>query len=442
MKILWIVNITMPDTCEKIGMNKPVVGGWLTGYQDALLSRWHQELELHIIEPASIGTPQEVITQHKQFGNNIFHHLFPSQWLQSASAFSAKPHSQLTPLSNQLAALFIQINESVQPDVVHIHGTEYPHSLVWIEACGATNVLVSIQGLTSVYARYYMAGLTPHEQCPTLHDIRYHVSLAKGQALFEHRGEAEKRLLAKVNHVAGRTAWDHSHAKAINPDIQYHTLQEVLRTEFYDQEKHWALSSCNRHTIFVSQSHYPIKGLHKLLEAMPLILSQYPDTRLRIVGEDPTQKQWWQMSTYGKALKQRIEKPCNSSASMRKHIEYLGQLSAQQMADEYQKAHLFVCPSAIENSSNSVCEAQMIGTPVVASYVGGLMDLICHGKTGLLYRFEETEMLAQAVCQIFSDDEYAQMLSEQSREAAKIRHDRLCIADTLYNIYKEIAHGC
>ena len=46
-------------------------------------------------------------------------------------------------------------------------------------------------------------------------------------------------------------------------------------------------------------------------------------------------------------------------------------------------------------------EAQLLGVPVIASYVGGVPDMVTHGETGLLYRFEEVEMLAEGIRNLF-----------------------------------------
>jgi len=55
-----------------------------------------------------------------------------------------------------------------------------------------------------------------------------------------------------------------------------------------------------------------------------------------------------------------------------------------------------------------------------------------------LYRFEEIEMLADAVCKIFSDDTFANELSISEKEAALVRHDSRRNAHQLNSIYKEI----
>ena len=108
------------------------------------------------------------------------------------------------------------------------------------------------------------------------------------------------------------------------------------------------------------------------------------------------------------------------------------------MIDQYQQAHVFVCPSAIENSPNSIGEAQLLGTPVVSSYVGGTMDMVKDNETGFLYRFEETSLLAQRVCELFANRDLCNRLSEQARIAAKQRHCKEVNAATLLGIYNKI----
>ena len=108
------------------------------------------------------------------------------------------------------------------------------------------------------------------------------------------------------------------------------------------------------------------------------------------------------------------------------------------MIDQYLKSHIFLCPSSIENSSNSIGEAQLLGVPCVASYVGGTPDMITDGRTGLLYRFEEYEMLAYNICQIFKNDRIAQELSLAEIAVATQRHDRRNNAIRMMEIYKNV----
>ena len=427
MTLLWLVNITMPDAAAALGLPTPVLGGWLSGYRDALLQA-HPEVSLHFVEPYPGPSPSTV-------GN---HHLVPQSWLTTAHRFPTDAtDTRLSPISNTLAAYLLEVNDEVRPDVVHIHGTEFAHSLAWVEACGAHNALISIQGLASVYASYYLGGLSPQERrhCWSVNDWRHRRTLEQLQQLMAQSGQAEVTLLRHAQHVAGRTAWDRAHVWSLSPDCHYYELQEVLRAPFFSDDARWDLHRCQRHTLFMSQGHYPIKGFHRLLDAMPLILRQYPDTQLYLIGQDPRTQHWRHRTEFANVCIRKMR-------SFGDHVHYVGQLSADQMIEQYRRAHVYVCPSCIENSSNSVCEAQLLGTPVVASYVGGLMDLIASGETGLLYRYEETSMLAQQICRLFADDALAERLSHESRRQALRRHDPSSVAHTLFDIYSTIAHGC
>lgn len=177
-----------------------------------------------------------------------------------------------------------------------------------------------------------------------------------------------------------------------------------------------------------------------MIEAMPYILREFPDAKVYVAGNDfiqkATIKDRLRFGTYANYILHLMDK-----LNVREHFIFTGLLEEQQMADRYKASNVFVCPSSIENSPNSLGEAQLIGTPVVASYVGGVPNMVEHGNTGLLYRFEEHEMLAQCVCSIFREKELATHLSNNERECALIRHDGKANALRTIEIYNEILNN-
>lgn len=406
MRILWIVNIVMPEASKALGQPARQVEGWLTGYKKALLDVY-PDIDLHIVSPSNCK--KEI-----QIGRTT-HHLFPS--------------------SDTLSSYFSELNKEIQPDVVHIHGTEFPHSLIWIKTCGCQHTLVSIQGLSSICATHYMGGLTKEDLrgCWSFNDWRFGRTLPQEKEKLARRGDAEIELLKRAENIAGRTEWDKENTLLINPSLRYHTLQEILREPFYNHAGQWQIDKCQPHRIFVSQSHYPLKGLHKLLMALPIVRKTFPDVQLHIVGEDRIDQHWRHRSTYVNVLRKLIYQN-----DLRECIHYHGYLSAEQMAEQFILAHVYVCPSSIENSCNSLCEAQMIGTPVIASNVGGLKDLVVHEQTGLLYDFDDVQTLAHQICQIFTDEVLAKSLSKKGCCIASIRHDKISVITKLYNIYSSI----
>jgi glycosyltransferase involved in cell wall biosynthesis len=80
------------------------------------------------------------------------------------------------------------------------------------------------------------------------------------------------------------------------------------------------------------------------------------------------------------------------------------------------RADAFVLPSRSEAFPNAAMEAMAAGLPVVASAVGGLLDLIDHGRTGLLVPVDDAGALAAAIDQLAADPARAAQLGATARE--------------------------
>lgn len=416
MKVLWITNILFPEAEQLLTGSGELKasGGWMLGAANALLQ--NKEVKLTV---ASVSAKVCKLTKLK--GHNILYYVFPM----------GKGNLRY---NEEYFTYWTQIQESIKPDVVHIHGTEYSHGLAYMKACGSENVVISIQGLTSAYYYYYY-GMTKKDiyMNLTFRDI-IRGSILKGQKQFKQRAAYEIEMIKEAKHIIGRTSWDRARTWAINPCAEYHFCNETLRPEFYDGSK-WNYNKCNKHTIFLSQAGYPIKGLHQVLKAMPIILRHYPDASIRVAGGDITKtstlSEKLRLSGYGKYIKKLIKK-----VGMEGKVTFTGNLNAQQMKQEYLRANVFICPSTIENSPNSLGEAQILGTPCVASYVGGIPDMM-KGNEDNLYRFEEIEMLAEKVCHIFAkQNEQVDM-----RAVAANRHNPDTNSGCLIFIYESIIKG-
>ncbi len=375
MKVLWITNIMMPPLAKAKALPVPAIGGWMYSSLKRLFTQNDIEMAVATVYNGKLYDTSCI--------DNIKYYLIP---LDGKKAVEYNPG---------IEAYWHRIHDEFHPDVVHIHGSEYPHGLAYINACGPSGVVVSIQGLISVYTRYYASGIAFSDtKKTTFRDKIRRDGILRGQKSFEKRGRFEIELLSHVNHIIGRTEWDKAHAWAINPKAQYHHCGETLRDSFYNHR--WVYEKCEPHSIFVSQASYPIKGVHMLFEALPLILHHYPDTKVYVAGYDSTVAPWWRIGSYGKYLKKMIAR-----RGISEHIEFTGMLDEKAMCDRYLKSNLFVCCSAIENSPNSLGEAQLLGMPYVASFVGGVPE-IAGMNADVLYRFEETEMLAKKICDIFA----------------------------------------
>lgn len=413
MNVLWITNIVFPEAMAKLigSSDLKSSGGWMLGAANALINK--HDIKLTV---ASVSNKVSKLTRLE--GRQIVYFILPFGKGNFNINLDYIPYWRI-------------VQDLVNPDVVHIHGTEYSHGYAYMEACGSANVVISIQGLTSAYYYYYY-GMTKGDIYSnlTFRDL-IRGGIINDQKSFKYRSEIEKAMLRKCKHIIGRTSWDRARTWSINPEANYYFCNEILRDEFYDGTS-WSYHQCRKHSIFLSQASYPIKGLHQVLKAMPLILRHFPDTIVRVAGYDITKANTFydklKMTGYGLYIKRLIKK-----LKLDGKVTFTGNLNAEEMKNEYLKSNVFICPSTIENSPNSLGEAQILGVPCIASYVGGIPDMM-DGNEENLYRFEEVEMLAEKVCRIFSNEgDQKNMI-----ETAQMRHDPATNGNKLYSIYKSL----
>ena len=412
MKVLWLCDILLPYFAEEFKQPAPPYGGWITGLLEKL--RLNKDLEITICMLADELKNGEVngikYWSYKQDNNNI--------------------------------PLFKKVIETLNPDIIHIWGTETKRSLDMIQAAYSckkeSQTVINIQGLVSVYGKYHYYAYLP-EKVYNSHrpvEIRYGHSIKQDCEEFLIDGEYEKQTLKLAKNVIGRTDWDEACVKQVNENLCYFHCGESLRDSFYKET--WNLSKAEKHSIFISQANYPLKGAHLMLEAMPFILKKYPDAKLYLTGNSPlpgyqTFHGRIRQRSYPRYLAQLIEK-----YHLDNHVVFTGLLKEIDMRNRYLNSHVFVSPSSIENSSNSIGEAMLLGMPVVASDVGGVKNFMVHEKEGFLYQSDAPYMLAYYVCKVFDDDERAIVMGQNARKHALQSYDREKNLNDILSIYHEI----
>lgn len=321
---------------------------------------------------------------------------------------------------------FIEIIKEFEPDIIHIWGTEYMHTYNMLCAAEKMNMLdktiVSIQGLISSVVQHYCDGIEREE--------RGIVNQIEELTLQDRiRSKYEIKAIKKCVHITGRTEWDKACSILINPNITYWHIGESLRDIFYEESSQWRVEKCRRHSIFLSHVYCSIKGLHYFLNAFQYVLQKYPDATVRIAGNNIMELN----DAYGRYIRNRALK-----LNIKDKLLFLGKLSEAQMCQEYKMANVFVCSSTVENSSNSICEAMLIGTPTIGSFVGGIPSLITHRRDGFLYQCNEPEMLAYYIEKIFEDDMLATELSKNAALSISSKVDRQKNGDALLELYNRI----
>ena len=419
MRVLWLCNVVIPKVAEMENLPYVPTAGWIESLFELLVTQ--SDIELTLCMPYSQA--DEVRYRNTEcFSYLLFYGEYSIGRLYC----------------NQTVSIFADVLSAVKPDIVHIFGTEYPHTLAMIKACEflgfIDRVIVDIQGLTGIYAQHYFEGMP----CETRNGHAEVENRWTGSSMLSHQidfarnGELEVAALRKVKHVTGRTEWDFICSMQINPNVTYHKCDRVLRESFYAHEA-WYREGCVTHSIFISQGGYPVKGLHYAIDALGMLTEEFADVHLYVAGRKLLDDGKWIPTPYAQFIRTLVAKH-----RLGTHITFTGLLSESQMCERLTNSHVSVIPSSIENSCNALAEAGILGVPRVASYVGGMPDQVRHGVDGFLYQHSAPYMLAGFIKRLFNCDDLAKSFSKESIKSAHRKHDMEKIKKTILDIYETV----
>lgn len=422
MRILWFTNIALPIIANDMNGAVSNGGGWLSGVADAIRSDCEKELTI-------------VFPIDNSKGNLI------SGRVEELDYFGIPVDKFSSKFDEKIVRQYAEIIEKIAPDCIHIWGTEYLHSYYAMAAskkCGLEkNTVVSIQGLVSVYAKHFISGIPENiAKRKTIGDIiqkSHRTGIWEGKTEFEKRGIYEEKTLQLARHIIGRTDWDRACSYIVNPSAEYHFCNETLRNSFYENQ--WSLNEAEKYSIFVSQAGYSVKGFHYMIEALEIIKRFFPKAKLYTTGslKCDTIKDRIRIDSYSKYLMKLIQE-----RNMEDSIFFVGNLDEKEMCQQYMRSHVFVSPSTIENSPNSLGEAMILGMPVVSSDVGGVKNMLNHGQEGYVYQMDAPYMLAFYVMKIFEDDRMACEMGKSARNHALQTHNAEKNYLELMTIYNKI----
>ncbi len=416
MKILWTVNLIPAEVSVKLGMSAEVLGGWVESMAAQL--RKNSEVELGIVCKC------EKNINFLETINGITY--FSLHYTPSTSL------SELEKKCDKIVSGF-------KPDIINIEGTEFLHARAMQLTAKKHGIpaVVSLQGILNGQYAY---------QCGQLQidDMMFSKSLTeifsawimhlRKTKWYKPRMSSEKEIIENADYILGRTTWDRAHSYAINPKAEYYSCNRVLRKPFY--ENNWDIDNIQRHSLYVGNGYYALKGVHFAVMALPELIREYPDIKLYVAGYKPysdNDNRSFLKKGYGAYLKKLIK-----DLGVEEHIEFTGPLNAQQVAQKLASVNAYVLCSAIENSPNTLGEAMTVGTPCISAYTGGAPDMAQDGKEALFYRNDDPKLLAWNIKRVFDNDELALSLSEAGKKRALVTHDAEKNAQMLIDAYTDI----
>jgi len=165
----------------------------------------------------------------------------------------------------------------------------------------------------------------------------------------------------------------------------------------------------------------PEKGVTYLVEAMPTILQSVPQARLVLVGDGEKRSEI-------EALIHQLDL-----------TDYVVLAGWQADVVPFLAAmDVFVLPSLFEGLGLSMLEAMAAGRPIVASGVGGILEVITDHQTGILVPPADVAALSEAIIQVLNNRELAKTLGQNARATALAEYGLDAMVQAYLDIYAEL----
>ena len=418
MKILWLTNTPCGAT-ERLTGQAITGGGWLYALSEHI--KTVPNIELHIAFYHKVQMPSfahEGIWYHP-----IYHKSYSNKWQLIIGQFKAR-FSQ--PSDDDDINRVLSIVTEVKPDIIHVHGSEENFGLI-AQHLPNENIVLSIQGLLNPCMEKLYAGIPKRDiVCRELITHRLlNMGSVASERQFVHNANRERQILSRINHIIGRTKWDFDCSLALNPNRKYYIVNEILRSEFLTHK--WEpRSNKEQYVISTTVSNGLYKGVEAIYKAAKVLKNANFNFKWNVIGISS--------SDY---ITKIVESFIGENAS-NLNLELVGRKNAQQMLEIFDASDLFVQVSHIENSPNSLCEAMVIGIPIIATFAGGTSSMMTDGIEGVLVQDGDPYSLSGAI--VHSSQNYTEMqsMSDRARNRALIRHWPENVCSELISVYKTI----
>ena len=404
-KILWVTSTPFKYHRILLGQTDQHLhtGSWFNAALESIARQ--SEIKLHI---ATYGSTENCLSGE---GNGISYHILPCQGRRyKAGSKSTAAHWQF-------------LRKEINPDIIHIWGTESQFSLAASRTFRDKPVVLFVQGLIGAIQRHYYDGLPNLYKSLTLRDFYDRISIRK-QTIHE------SEIICNSTCAIVENSWGESELLSINPNIIIHRLQLPIRKEFYLNQ--WDFNNIEPYRLFTNAGGYPVKGHHILFKALAIVKKHYPSIKLIIPGPKIDQyTNLVKITGYILYLKYIIRK-----YHLEDNIEYVGTLSCGEMINKLCRCNVYIMPSVIENHSASLIEALMLGVPCISSCVGETVNHIRNGENGFLYNSTDYTSLAGLIIKCLRDQTLIKNIGEEASQTKLIRNESF--GESLVKIYMSL----
>ncbi len=294
-----------------------------------------------------------------------------------------------------------QAIRAIGPDVVHAHSADR-FALGAIES--GLPALVTVHGIIEIESQLE----------PTL----------PGRLRGYMRNRIAATALRKMCNVILLSSYVAEHYRTSLAHARTWTIENPVGDHFFELP-----GSSTPGVILHSGLLIPRKGIRNLLEAVALARKKIPHVKLRLAG----------MATvphYRSEIDETIGR-----LNLADHVDFLGGLSSDGVAEEIRRSSLLVMVSKQETLPVAIQEAMAAGRPVIASPVGGIPHIVRHGESGFLVEYGDPEGLASRLVELLQNDELRAKMSRRAREIAENKFRLESVCRRTLDVYREVIAG-
>lgn len=411
MRILWF-EVTTPSSYVSGG---PPIGGW----QDSLerIVRTIPEIELVIAFVSEKYSDVKIC-------DGVKYVPIYTKWSFYERYFKKYWDVYL----NKMLPSAKRIIDDCKPDLIHVFGTEWPFGQI----ASITNipVVIHLQGAIVPYNNAsYPPGFSIYDEVfIQMFAPKKLFAIWRNKRDCRNREDWERKTWKLVQNYMGRTSWDEALSAIMHTNCKYFHVEEALRTDFFDTKKKWLSSDSTKLRLVSTGCSTFWKGPDMLLKVASILKKMDINFEWNVVGDMPYD------------LKLLVEKKIHIKFSDC-NVNFLGFMSSDSLSMLLCSSTIYVHTAYIENSPNSICEAQCLGVPIVAANVGGISSLVCHDEEGLLVPANDPWQMAYAILRLSEDPERMQRYSQNSRKRALTRHHDENIRTQLIECYYSIINN-
>lgn len=399
MRILWLSPTPSMFDEQKIG-------GWITSLESAF-RKYAPDLELGIAFEYSMKADIKIDENITYFPINLNDNFVGNIY----SKFKFSYHWE------KVKPYYLSVINEFNPDLIECFGSEWEYGKITEEI--DIPVLIHMQGFLNI--QNYCIGVVNRG---FRYSLLERIKGIRNKYKQEYRNKQEIQVMRINRNFLGRTEWDKNIVNYYSPQAKYYYCNETIREAIYEQRGTWRNVIHKKPVLLTITQGSPVKGNEIILQTAAVLKHQFGfDFEWHVAGNIGDIKKYERIA----GLKFRDV-----------NVQLLGMIDSSSVCRELKNADLFINCSINDNSPNSICEAQLIGCPVISSNVGGIPSIVKNGETGLLYPYNEPHTLAFKILNLLNNREKMQCMSKNEIEKSEKRHNPIIIVNNLINIYEEI----